>query len=38
MNKEQEEMIKEQEKNKEEMEEIMREIEMTCLGELIKWD
>lgn len=38
MNKEQEEMIKEQERNKEEMEEIMREIEITCLGELIKWD
>ena len=37
MNKEQEEMIKEQERNKEEMEEIMREIEITCLGELIKW-
>ena len=38
MNKEQEEMIKEQERNKEEMEEIMREIEITCLGELIKWE
>ena len=38
MNKEQEEMIKEQERNKEEMEEIMREIEITCLGKLIKWD
>ena len=38
MNKEQEEMIKEQERNKEEMEGIMREIEITCLGELIKWD
>ena len=36
MNKEQEEMIKEQERNKEEMEEVMREIEITCLGELIK--
>ena len=39
MNKEEEEMIKEQERNKEEMEEmeeIMREIEITCLGELIK--
>ena len=38
MNKEEEEMIKEQERKKEEMEEIMREIEITCLGELIKWD
>ena len=38
MNKEEEEMIKEQERNKEEMEEIMREIEITCLGELLKWD
>ena len=38
MNKEEEEMIKEQERNKEEMEEIMREIEITCLGELKKWD
>ena len=36
MNKEEEEMIKEQERKKEEMEEIMREIEITCLGELIK--
>ena len=36
MNKEEEEMIKEQERNKEEMEEIMREIEITCLGELLK--
>ena len=36
MNKEEEEMIKEQERTKEEMEEIMREIEITCLGELIK--
>ena len=36
MNKEEEEMIKEQERNREEMEEIMREIEITCLGELIK--
>ena len=36
MNKEEEEMIKEQERNKEEMEEIMREIEITCLGELKK--
>jgi len=36
LNKEQEEMIKEQERNKEEMEEITREIEITCLGELIK--
>ena len=35
MNKEEEEMIKEQERKKEEMEEIMREIEITCLGELI---
>ena len=36
MNEEEEEMIKEQERKKEEMEEIMREIEITCLGELIK--
>ena len=36
MNKEEEEMIKEQERKKEEMEEVMREIEITCLGELIK--
>ena len=33
MNKEEEEVIKEQEKNREEMEEIMREIEISCLGE-----
>ena len=33
MNKEEEEIIKEQERNREEMEEIMREIEISCLGE-----
>ena len=33
MNKEEEEIIKEQERNREEMEEIMREIEIGCLGE-----
>ena len=33
MNKEEEEIIKEQERNREEMEEIMREIEIICLGE-----
>ena len=32
-NKEEEEIIKEQERNREEMEEIMREIEISCLGE-----
>ncbi|CAH3140339.1 unnamed protein product [Porites lobata] len=32
-NKEEEEIIKEQEKNREEMEEIMREIEISCLDE-----
>ena len=34
MNKEEEEFIKEREKNRELMEEIAREIEMTCLGKL----
>ena len=34
MNKEEEEFIKERERNKELMEEITREIEMTCLGKL----
>ena len=34
MNKEEEEFIKEREKNRELMEEIEREIEMTCLGKL----
>ncbi|CAH3026973.1 unnamed protein product [Porites evermanni] len=33
MNKEEEEIIKEQERNREEMEEIMREIEISCLDE-----
>ena len=33
MNKEEEEIIKEQERNREEMEEIMREIEISCSGE-----
>ena len=33
-NKEEEEFIKEREKNRELMEEIAREIEMTCLGKL----
>ena len=36
MNKEEEEFIKERERNRELMEEIAREIEMTCLGKL-KW-
>ena len=36
MNKEEEEYIKERERNRELMEEIAREIEMTCLGKL-KW-
>ena len=34
MNKEEEEFIKERERNRELMEEIAREIEMTCLGKL----
>ena len=34
MTKEEEEFIKEREKNRELMEEIAREIEMTCLGKL----
>ena len=34
MNKEEEEFIKERERNRELMEEISREIEMTCLGKL----
>ena len=34
MNKEEEEYIKERERNRELMEEIAREIEMTCLGKL----
>ena len=34
MNKEEEEFIKERERNRELMEEITREIEMTCLGKL----
>ena len=33
-NKEEEEFIKERERNRELMEEIAREIEMTCLGKL----
>ena len=33
-NKEEEELIKERERNREKMEEIAREIEMTCLGKL----
>ena len=33
MNKEEEAIIKEQERNREEMKEIMREIEISCLGE-----
>ena len=36
MNKEEEEFIKERERNRELMEEIAREIEMTCLGKLKK--
>ena len=36
MNKEEEEFIKEREKNRELMEEIAREIEMTCSGKLKK--
>ena len=35
-NKEEEEFIKERERNRELMEEIAREIEMTCLGKLKK--
>ena len=34
MNKEEEEFIKERERNRELMEEIAREIEITCLGKL----
>ena len=34
MNKEEEEFIKERERNRELMEEIARDIEMTCLGKL----
>ena len=37
MNKEEEEFIKERERNRELMEEIAREIEMTCLGKLKKY-
>ena len=37
MNKEEEEFIKERERNRELMEEIAREIEMTCLGKLRKY-
>ena len=33
MNKEEEEIIKERERNREQMEEIMRDIEISCLGE-----
>ena len=36
MNKEEEEIIKERERNRELMEEIAREIEMSCLGKLKK--
>ena len=36
MNKEEEQIIKERERNRELMEEIAREIEMTCLGKLKK--
>ena len=36
-NKEEEEFIKERERNRELMEEIAREIEMTCLGKLKKY-
>ena len=36
MTKEEEEFIKERERNRELMEEIAREIEMTCLGKLKK--
>ena len=37
MNKEEEEFIKERERNRELMEEIAREIEMTCLGRLTRY-
>ena len=37
MNKEEEEFIKERERNRELMEEIAREIEMTCLGKFKKY-
>ena len=37
MNKEEEAFIKERERNRELMEEIAREIEMTCLGKLTRY-